>query len=317
MRGYAVAGAVTFEQEYRILRADRECRWVHDFTKVICNVQGEVTHYDGYILDITERKHAEEQRQEETEIVAALARVAREMIVAFDTPTLLDRLCRIMTEVLGCDCSHTSLWNPQENVYCNVAGYGDTPEQWEMIHAMKIPRVAVANLAARLVDVGGILESECTDPERFFPDALMQKLGITASLYVGIRQGAQIVGTLNASYRGRRGFSAKQKRLAQGIAQIASLALANARLLEELERSNRVKEDFVSTMSHDLRTPLNILLGYSEILREGTLGALSQQQTEILERIEKSARELLELINSTLDVSRLHSQRGPLFLQQV
>ena len=104
-------------------------------------------------------------------------------------------------------------------------------------------------------------------------------------------------------------FATAEVRVARGIAQLAAIALAHARALEELARANRLKSEFVATMSHELRTPLNIILGYTELLRAGSFGQVTAEQRDVLGRVARSGDELLELINATLDLSRLESGR--------
>ncbi len=58
---YSEQGAASFEQTYRIAHSDGRYCWIYDFTKVVRGPDGAVTQYDGYILDITERKKAEEE----------------------------------------------------------------------------------------------------------------------------------------------------------------------------------------------------------------------------------------------------------------
>ena len=70
-------------------------------------------------------------------------------------------------------------------------------------------------------------------------------------------------------------------------------------------------------MSHELRTPLHILFGYTELLRDEEFGPLTPQQADILNRIDRNVQELTALINTTLDLSRLQSQRVPLVVQEV
>ena len=78
--------------------------------------------------DITTHKHAEETIKEEAEMAAALARVGQGLITSLET-VVIDRLYRMTTEVIGCDCSYAILWDPREDVTVTIAGYGDSPKQ--------------------------------------------------------------------------------------------------------------------------------------------------------------------------------------------
>ena len=88
-------------------------------------------------------------------------------------------------------------------------------------------------------------------------------------------------------------------------------------LVAELDRATRVKADFVANMSHELRTPLNVIIGYSDLLVDQMFGELSAEQRETVQRVGEQGRELLELVNTTLDMSRVESGRVPLALQEV
>ena len=76
-----------------------------------------------------------------------------------------------------------------------------------------------------------------------------------------------------------------------------------------LERAMRVKDEFLATMSHELRTPLTGILGLSESLQMGILGALNARQMKAAKNIEESGRHLLELINDVLDLSKIEADR--------
>jgi signal transduction histidine kinase len=128
-------------------------------------------------------------------------------------------------------------------------------------------------------------------------------------MYVALKRGDQMIGVLSAGYKGReRLFTSQQQRIALGIAQMASMALENARLVEELRHANQLKSEFVSTMSHELRTPLNVIMGYTEILEEGVP---ADEQATALTKIRGSSLELLEMIEATLNVNRLEGGKDP------
>ena len=100
--------------------------------------------------------------------------------------------------------------------------------------------------------------------------------------------------------------------VARALAVLAGMALANARHARRLARIARVKGDALSAMAHDLRAPLNALVGYTNLLAEGAFGALTQEQREVAATLERQAIELVDLLNATLDVARLETGRLPL-----
>ena len=71
--------------------------------------------------------------------------------------------------------------------------------------------------------------------------------------------------------------------------------------------ANRAKMEFLAVMSHELRTPLNAIAGYAELLRMGLRGPLTPEQHEDLNRITRSERALLALINDILNFARLEA----------
>ncbi|MDD5292570.1 MAG: histidine kinase dimerization/phospho-acceptor domain-containing protein, partial [Candidatus Omnitrophica bacterium] len=77
--------------------------------------------------------------------------------------------------------------------------------------------------------------------------------------------------------------------------------------LEEIKVVTKRKSDFVSAVSHELRTPLTSIKGYASLLSAGKLGELPQPVKERLEKINKHADSLSQLINNILDISRIES----------
>jgi signal transduction histidine kinase len=81
------------------------------------------------------------------------------------------------------------------------------------------------------------------------------------------------------------------------------------RLYRELEATSRHKSDFLANMSHEFRTPLNAIIGFSEVLREKMFGDVNQKQEEYLDDIVSSGHHLLSLINDILDLSKIEAGR--------
>jgi len=113
--------------------------------------------------------------------------------------------------------------------------------------------------------------------------------------------------------------------LLEALAIQAAMAIENALLYDKMEEmvrertreletareiaeaANRAKSDFLSKMTHELRTPLNSILGFSEVMRDGTAGPLTPDQEAYLKDIWESGRHLLRIINNLLDVSKIEA----------
>ena len=86
---------------------------------------------------------------------------------------------------------------------------------------------------------------------------------------------------------------------------------------EEAERSNKFKDQFLSTMSHELRTPLNAVMGFSDMLSEERYGPLNDRQRRYVTHINTGGRHLLRLINDILDLSKIEAGRLQLAIESV
>lgn len=98
---------------------------------------------------------------------------------------------------------------------------------------------------------------------------------------------------------------------ARYIGTLAAIALRHAAQRERLEHASAAKSQTLVAMSHDLRSPLNVVLGYVRLLAEDAFGPCSSEQREILGSIERYALELLSLLSGVLDLARLESGREP------
>jgi PAS domain S-box-containing protein len=85
----------------------------------------------------------------------------------------------------------------------------------------------------------------------------------------------------------------------------------------DLERAMTARSRFYASMSHELRTPINAVLGYSTLLLERIYGPLNEKQAQGIERTQKAARHLLELVNDVLDLSKIEAGKIDLRLQPV
>ncbi len=85
----------------------------------------------------------------------------------------------------------------------------------------------------------------------------------------------------------------------------------------EIKEIDRTQSEFFVIASHDLRTPLNSVIGFSELLKQGTAGKLSDKQERYVNNVLSSGKELLDLINDIIDVSMADAGKTDLVIEKI
>jgi signal transduction histidine kinase/CheY-like chemotaxis protein/putative methionine-R-sulfoxide reductase with GAF domain len=136
--------------------------------------------------------------------------------------------------------------------------------------------------------------------------ALLRALGIGSWIIVPLVARGLVLGaiTLVMAESGRH-YGVADVGMAEDLGRRAALAIENAQLYREAQQANQAKDQFLATLSHELRTPINAVYGWARMLRDSRLDAEARGRG--LEAIERNARAQVQLIDDLLDVSRIIS----------
>ncbi len=112
--------------------------------------------------------------------------------------------------------------------------------------------------------------------------------------------------------------------LLRTLSSQVAIALEHAFLSErarvqarDLERAMNERSRFFASLSHELRTPINAVIGYNHLLREQVFGSLNERQVEAVDRANRSAQHLLELVDDILDISKIEAGKLEIALEPV
>jgi PAS domain S-box-containing protein len=284
-----------------------------------------------FARDLTERRKAEEERvkliREQTARAAAEASERRAAFLAeagvaltssLDYGDTLAKLVDLAVPVLADWCVVDVL---DENgrprrLAVGHAGPADAPEVEAMKGFPPLPEGTTPEARALQPGAPALLLADVRDRlEEVAPEeahrALLQELGLRSLMVVPIVSRERTLGVMSLlGTRPDRVFGRDDLDLAEELGRRAALAVDNARLYRAsqdaratAEKANRAKDEFLATLSHELRTPLTPILGWTVMLRSGTLDTHSIQRG--LEVIERNVRAQTQLIGDLLDVSRI------------
>ncbi|BAZ14761.1 two-component hybrid sensor and regulator [Calothrix sp. NIES-4071] len=220
---------------------------------------------------------------------------------------LLDSVFHKLSEQIGLDCYFNYLADePKQKLH--LASYTGVSEAVAAnISVLHFNQAVCGSVAAerQLIAIEDV-QNSC-DPKT----ELIRALEITAfASYPLIAQG-QLYGTLGFGSRTRIKFSQNEIGMMQAVCDLIAIAIERSRLLgslqqqtDQLRDTNRMKDEFLAILSHELRSPLNSILGWSQLLI-GRPNLDDAKKSQALETIERNARAQKQLIEDLLDISRI------------
>jgi signal transduction histidine kinase len=144
----------------------------------------------------------------------------------------------------------------------------------------------------------------------FFDDETLRLLDeVTSDISFALHTIAQEEQRTLAEAQIRRLNEELEKRVLERTAQLGEANRQLASQNDELARASRMKSEFLARMSHEFRTPLNSIIGFSDLLAEQGEGPLAEAYADYVSHVSDGAHHLLALVNDVLDLSRIEAGR--------
>lgn len=234
-----------------------------------------------------------------------------------DLEILLPRALVRVASFMGVDTGLIVLFSKDASDVRVVARHG--------IDEAKLRAFISAGLPVRVEESREILIGE-EDQEGRFDRAFkaLKKEGFADFLVAPLRVGDEYLGNLYLFGRSPTQFKMTDLIPFSSLTIQLAIAIKNVLFTKELKEANeellhldQLKSDFLATMSHELRSPLTSVIGYSDMMLSGMTGEVTEKQKGFLESILTSAETLLNLINDILDLTRIEAGKLELNLEPV
>jgi signal transduction histidine kinase len=245
--------------------------------------------------------------KEASEVATAVLEVANGITTALDPSAIADEIARGTGSQLRAVGTVLLLWDDASETFRVGAIQGPHALDVTDLRQVEVRPETLPTL--NVPSTGEVVQLAPASMREAMLRGLLGRWKATSLLGVRLQRGDQLRGVLLVA-RGEKQapFARRDLRILDGIAGHAAVALDHANLIGDLQSANQLKEEFMATMSHELRTPLNVIIGYTDLQLEGAFGDLAEDHRETLGTVRQQALQLLELIQATLDMSRL--ERG-------
>jgi signal transduction histidine kinase len=212
-------------------------------------------------------------------------------------------------------------WAPSEYAAA-LADHRDEAEQISSTHLVP----ALSNAERSLLEAERALRERTAARVASAAVAISQAKNVSATAEAGALILAALIGFWLTRY-----ISRPVRELEEGMEAVASgnlqyklplspsradefgrLAASFEEMTKQLNELDKLKAEFVSVASHELKTPINVVQGYVQLLDEGVYGSLSEQQRSVLRTLDTQVQALARLVKQLLDVSRFEAGGGKL-----
>lgn len=267
-----------------------------------------------FVLDLSDRKQAEAALQERTEHFQLLYETTRDLLSSTQPLALLEAVFHKLKNLMGLDVYINYILDESQQKL-NLTFYGGiSPEVAQQIEWLELGQAICGTVAQQQCQIVQTDIQHCNDPKC----QLVRCLGMTAYACQPLIAQGKLFGTLSFGSFSRTEFTASEQSLFQALCDQIAIALERSELLtslqqqtEELTRVNRIKDEFLAVLSHELRSPLNPILGWAKLLQSGKFSPT--KMAEGLATIERNAKLQTQLIDDLLDIAKI--LRGKLTME--